>query len=75
MKRNTIFTLLLTLVYSGLFAQSPYTDFFNLSDSFFKQYVKNGLVDYSSINSSSESLNELVQVIASTDLSRGSKRI
>jgi len=52
---------------SVIFAQNSESVFFESTNRFFSKYVKNGLVDYSSIQSNSTDLKTLVEQIAEFD--------
>jgi len=68
MKKNTTILILLLGTFFG-FAQTT-ADFYKKSDAFFKAHVKDGRVDYKTIKSKPETLNELLEMAKAISVSK-----
>ncbi len=70
MMKNSSLILVLLVSVSFSFGQSSTSDFFKKADSFFKEYVKNGLVDYAAIKNNPDALNEVLEMASNISVSK-----
>jgi hypothetical protein len=70
MNRSTSFFCILLLSLAPLAFAQHTSEFFSKADTFFKEYVKDGLVDYSTIHENPGALNELVQMAEKISVSK-----
>ncbi len=68
-KNIVVFGVLFFMVVSGLKAQST-SDFFTKADSFLKEHIKDGLVDYKGIHDNPAALNALVEMAGQLSVSK-----
>ncbi|MFC4723319.1 DUF547 domain-containing protein [Geojedonia litorea] len=72
--KNTVLLSILTMFSTSLFGQDIDT-YFGKANTFFATYVSNGKVDYKRINSSPESLHELMDMAEGIKVSKGDEDI
>lgn len=73
--KKVLNSIIITTVFSvALYAQTTEFDtFFEQADTFFAAYVKDGKVAYREIQSNPDQLNQLLEMIANSDLEQASK--